>query len=140
LNGFLLRHDDQNDNVGIGHIIKDTYFPNSEPELWISEIAQFFDSTFTLFRRFVSQMDPDRLPDRGSPSSIQRVEILNRILSENDPIRHVGYYGLILARLQLILQLYWAANQRVAIVTVGAFFVVGLLLLQRVPAGGPTTA
>jgi len=29
-------------------------------------------------------------------------------------------------------------NQRVAIVTVGLFFVVGLILLQRVPAGGPT--
>jgi UMF1 family MFS transporter len=29
-------------------------------------------------------------------------------------------------------------NQRVAIMTVGLFFVVGLLLLQRVPAGGPT--
>jgi UMF1 family MFS transporter len=31
-------------------------------------------------------------------------------------------------------------NQRAAIITVGAFFVVGFLLLQRVPAGGPTTA
>jgi UMF1 family MFS transporter len=29
-------------------------------------------------------------------------------------------------------------NQRVAIITVSAFFLVGLLLLQRVPAGGPT--
>ena len=29
-------------------------------------------------------------------------------------------------------------NQRVAIITVSAFFVVGFLLLQRVPAGGPT--
>ena len=29
-------------------------------------------------------------------------------------------------------------NQRAAIITVGAFFVVGLFLLQRVPAGGPT--
>ena len=29
-------------------------------------------------------------------------------------------------------------NQRGAIITVSAFFVVGLLLLQRVPAGGPT--
>jgi UMF1 family MFS transporter len=29
-------------------------------------------------------------------------------------------------------------NQRVAILTVGLFFVAGLLLLQRVPAGGPT--
>jgi len=29
-------------------------------------------------------------------------------------------------------------NQRVAIITVGVFFVVGLLLLRRVPAGGPT--
>jgi len=31
-------------------------------------------------------------------------------------------------------------NQRAAIITVGMFFVAGLLLLQRVPAGGPTTA
>ena len=30
-------------------------------------------------------------------------------------------------------------NQRAAIVTVGAFFVVGLVLLSRVTAGGPTT-
>ena len=30
-------------------------------------------------------------------------------------------------------------NQRVAIVTVGLFFVAGLLLLRRVPAGGPTS-
>jgi UMF1 family MFS transporter len=29
-------------------------------------------------------------------------------------------------------------NQRVAIMTVGLFFVAGLLLLRRVPAGGPT--
>ncbi len=29
-------------------------------------------------------------------------------------------------------------NQRIAIMTVGLFFVVGLLLLRRVPAGGPT--
>jgi len=29
-------------------------------------------------------------------------------------------------------------NQRVALVTIGLFFVVGLILLQRVPAGGPT--
>ena len=29
-------------------------------------------------------------------------------------------------------------NQRAAIITVGMFFVAGLLLLQRVPAGGPT--
>jgi UMF1 family MFS transporter len=29
-------------------------------------------------------------------------------------------------------------NQRVAIMTVGLFFVVGLILLRRVPAGGPT--
>jgi len=29
-------------------------------------------------------------------------------------------------------------NQRVAIMTVGVFFVVGLILLRRVPAGGPT--
>src|SRR5437899_4995933 len=30
-------------------------------------------------------------------------------------------------------------NQRVALVTIGLFFVVGLILLQRVPAGGPTS-
>ncbi len=30
-------------------------------------------------------------------------------------------------------------NQRIAIMTVGLFFVAGLLLLQRIPAGGPTT-
>jgi len=29
-------------------------------------------------------------------------------------------------------------NQRVALLTIGLFFVVGLILLQRVPAGGPT--
>jgi UMF1 family MFS transporter len=33
-----------------------------------------------------------------------------------------------------------AGNQRAAIVSVGLFFVVGLLLLRRVRAGGPTTA
>jgi UMF1 family MFS transporter len=32
----------------------------------------------------------------------------------------------------------FGGNQRVAIMTVGLFFVAGLLLLQRVPAGGPT--
>jgi hypothetical protein len=31
-----------------------------------------------------------------------------------------------------------AGNQRAAIGAVGAFFVVGLLLLRRVEAGGPT--
>jgi MFS transporter, UMF1 family len=31
-----------------------------------------------------------------------------------------------------------AGNQRAAIVAVGAFFVIGLLLLMRVRAGGPT--
>jgi UMF1 family MFS transporter len=36
----------------------------------------------------------------------------------------------------------WAlgGNQRAAIVAVGLFFVVGLLLLSRVRAGGPTAA
>jgi len=29
-------------------------------------------------------------------------------------------------------------NQRVALLTIGLFFVVGFILLQRVPAGGPT--
>ena len=29
-------------------------------------------------------------------------------------------------------------NQRVTLLTIGLFFVVGLILLQRVPAGGPT--
>jgi len=32
----------------------------------------------------------------------------------------------------------FGGNQRIAIVTVGLFFLVGLILLQRVPAGGPT--
>lgn len=32
----------------------------------------------------------------------------------------------------------FGGNQRIAIMTVGLFFVVGLLLLRRVPAGGPT--
>jgi len=32
----------------------------------------------------------------------------------------------------------FGGNQRIAIVTVGLFFVAGLFLLQRVPAGGPT--
>ena len=36
------------------------------------------------------------------------------------------------------LSLWLEGNQRAAIVAIGAFFVVGLLLLNRVPAGGPT--
>jgi MFS transporter, UMF1 family len=34
----------------------------------------------------------------------------------------------------------FGGNQRIAIMTVGLFFVVGLILLQRVPAGGPTVS
>ena len=39
-------------------------------------------------------------------------------------------FGMVSAMLQ--------GNQRAAIITVGFFFVAGLILLQRVPAGGPT--
>ncbi len=51
----------------------------------------------------------------------------------------VGKSGAILG--PLVFGLVSAAlggNQRIAIVTVGLFFVAGLFLLQRVPAGGPT--
>jgi UMF1 family MFS transporter len=51
----------------------------------------------------------------------------------------VGKSGAILG--PLVFGLVSAAlggNQRVAIITVGLFFVAGLLLLRRVPAGGPT--
>ncbi|TAL11722.1 MAG: MFS transporter [Nitrospirae bacterium] len=51
----------------------------------------------------------------------------------------VGKSGAILG--PLVFGLVSAAlggNQRIAIVTVGLFFVAGLILLQRVPAGGPT--
>ena len=51
----------------------------------------------------------------------------------------VGKSGAILGPLVFgLASTVFGGNQRIAIVTVGLFFVAGLILLQRVPAGGPT--
>ncbi len=90
MNGFHLWNNGEDDDIRVGHVVKDAYFADPDSELWMSQIPQPFDATLTLFPRFVSQMDANRIASRRLLSSVQSSEILNRILSKNDSIGHIG--------------------------------------------------
>src|SRR2546428_3961039 len=86
--GARLRHDGEDVDTVLFDIIENTVIADSQSILWLGNILQPFNATFTDLLRLVAQMSFNPVPDHSSIMRIQVVIVVSSVGREDDLVSH----------------------------------------------------